>query len=267
MPKVAANGIDIYYEVSDTGEPLLLISGFGSDLSVWAKVAATLATQNQVIVFDNRGLGRSSAPDNPYTIGQMAEDTAGLLNQIGVRQAHVAGHSMGGMIAQELALAHPEKVRSLMLLSTVAKPDERGKAILESWGELPRLVDQTMVARLILPWLYSQRFYATPGAIQQVMDFSLANPYPPTPHGLYNQSRAVSAFDASARLGAIRCPTLVLVGGEDILAPVSFSEQLAQAIPGAKLIVVPDTGHGLLIESPDAVSRHIVAFLSKHNGK
>jgi 3-oxoadipate enol-lactonase len=176
MPKVQANDIDIYFEIKGAGEPLLLIAGFASDLTIWSKMVSPLAEQYRVIVFDNRGIGRSSAPDSPYTIRQMAEDTVGLLNEIGVDKAHVAGHSMGGMIGQELVLAHPEKVESLILLATCAKPDERNQAIIESWGELPRQVDPATAARLSLPWIYTSNFYSRPKAVQQVIEMIVKNP-------------------------------------------------------------------------------------------
>lgn len=267
MPKVHANGIDIYYELKGAGEPLLLIAGFASDLTIWSKVLSSLAEQYQVIVFDNRGVGRSSAPDSSYSIGQMAEDGAALLDKIGVKAAHVAGHSMGGMIAQELAVAHPDVVASLLLLGTCAKPDERNKAIIECWGELPRQVDPATAVRVSLPWIYTNRFYSRPKAIQQVIDLVVASPFPSTPHGIYHQSRAVMGFDTSDRLKLIRCPTLVLAGKEDILLPVPWSEELARGIPGAELVVLENTGHGMLIETPDAVTSAMLGFLSRQEKK
>lgn len=263
MSKVQVNGIDIYYEVKGSGEPLLLIAGFSSDLTIWSKMVSPLAEKYRVIVFDNRGVGRSSAPDSPYTIRQMADDTAGLLDEIQVDKAHVAGHSMGGMIAQEFALAYPQKVRSLMLLATCAKPDERNRTIIESWGELPRQVDAATAARLILPWIYTSRFYTRPGAVQQVIDLSLNNPFPPPPHGIFHQSRAIMGFDTADRLGQIRCPTLVLAGQEDILLPVRWSEELVRGIPGAELVVLEKTGHSLEIESAEAVAAAMMTFLAR----
>jgi pimeloyl-ACP methyl ester carboxylesterase len=267
MPKVQVNGIEIYYEVRGSGEPLLLIAGFACDLTIWSLVAPSLASKYRVITFDNRGVGRSSAPDRPYSIQQMAEDASGLLDQLDLRQAHVAGHSMGGQIAQELALTHPEKVRSLMLLASCAKPDERNRAIIESWGELPRQVDAVTGARLSLPWIYTHRFYARSGVIEKVIDLIAANPFPPTPHGIFHQSRAVSQFDALARVGSIHCPTLVLVGREDILLPLAFSEELTRGIPGAELGVLGETGHGLLIESPEPVAQAMLGFVAKQSAR
>src|ERR1700687_458560 len=134
MPTIRANGIQLFYEACGSGELLLLIPGFACDHSIWSQVVPSLASQYRVVSFDNRGVGQSSAPDIRYSIREMADDAAALLEQIGARQAHVAGHSMGGLIAQELALAHPSKVRSLLLLSSCAKSDERGKALIETFG-------------------------------------------------------------------------------------------------------------------------------------
>src|SRR5262249_50879893 len=158
-----ANEIELYYEDHGSGEPLLLISGFACDHAIWGKVEPDLVQKYRVISFDNRGGGQSSAPDCPYSIKQMAEDAAVLLDAISISQAHVVGHSMGGMIAQELALAHPDKLRSLLLLSSCCKIDQRGKELIEAFGELPRLVDATTNARLIMPWLYTNAFYSQPG--------------------------------------------------------------------------------------------------------
>src|SRR4051794_24702391 len=124
MPKIPANGIDIYYEVKGSGEPLLLIAGFACDATIWSLVGSRLTSQYQVIAFDNRGVGRSSAPDRPYSIAEMAEDAAALLDQLGIRSAHVAGHSMGGQIGVALALAHSGKGRSLPPVARGARGNE-----------------------------------------------------------------------------------------------------------------------------------------------
>src|SRR5262249_28165665 len=152
-------------------------------------------------------------------------------------------------------------VRSLTLISSCARCDERNKEIIESWGELPTKVDPPTMCRLLMPWLYTSAFYARPGAVANLTAQLLNTPYPPTVHGMFNQSRAISAFDSSGRLSAIRCPTLVLVGREDILIPVSFSEELARGIPGARLVVLEKTGHGPLVETPAAVAQALLDFL------
>jgi pimeloyl-ACP methyl ester carboxylesterase len=262
MPKVRANGIEIFYEESGAGEPLLLIAGFACDHSNWSKMAPQLASRNRLITFDNRGVGQSSSPEAPYSIHQMAEDAAGLLEAIGLTLVHVAGHSMGGQIAVELALNHPERVKSLMLLASCARVDERGKVVIDSWGDLPRLVDPMTGIRLSLPWIYTSRFYATPGAIENVIKEMLTSSFPPSISGIYQQSRAITSYDAVARLGDIECPTLVVVGNEDILGGLPFSEQLAHGIRGAKLVVLEKAGHGLPTESPEVTAAVMRDFLA-----
>jgi 3-oxoadipate enol-lactonase len=263
MPKVKTNGIEIFYEEKGAGDPLLLIAGFACDHTNWFKMVPLLASQYRVIVFDNRGVGQTSAPDAPYSIRQMAEDTASLLDAIELSKVHVAGHSMGGQIAQELALAHPQHVRTLMLLASCAKLDERGKAVIESWGELPRLVDPVTGLRLSFPWIYTSHFYATPGAIERVIEEVFKSPFPPSKQGIYRQSRAITSCDTSTRLGGIECPTLVVDGTENILGGLPFSEELVHGIRGAKLVVLDKCGHGLPTESPEATAAAMLGFLSR----
>jgi 3-oxoadipate enol-lactonase len=263
MPKVSVNGIELYYEVQGAGDPLLLIAGFACDHTIWSLVAPGLAAHFRVIAFDNRSAGQSASLEASISIRQMAEDAAGLLDAIEVGQVHIAGHSMGGMIAQELAMAHPDKVRSLLLISSCAQVDARGRAIIEFWGTLPRLVDAETMGRILLPWLHTNALFAKPGAVEQLVDQFLSYPFPPSAQTIYDQSLAISRFSSSGRLSELNCPTLVVVGEEDILFPVEFSRQLVRGIRHAELVVLEKTGHGLLIESPEAVARAMLDFLIK----
>ncbi|MBD2338339.1 alpha/beta hydrolase [Calothrix sp. FACHB-156] len=261
MPKVHVNGIDLFYDIQGKGEPLLLISGFMCDHAYWSLLMPSLK-QYQVIRFDNRGFGRTSAPDSPYTIQQMATDAAALLETIGINKIHLAGHSMGGLIAQEIALAHPEKVKSLILLSSLAKGDGRFNSIVSTWGELPRTLDWKTYQQIILPWIFTDEFYSIPGMIDMIIKMAVNYQFPPTPQGIYHQSRAILGCDTTQRLKDIQCPTLILVGKQDILTPVKFSHQLAQGIPQAELVVLNSGGHGFLIESPEDVAAAMLKFLS-----
>jgi pimeloyl-ACP methyl ester carboxylesterase len=263
MPVVSANGLDIFYEARGHGEAILLIAGFGCDLSIWSQVVPHLSSGHRVIVFDNRGMGRTVAPDGPSSIRQMASDTAALIAALGLGRVHVAGHSMGGMIAQELALQYPEVIASLMLLSTCAGLDERGRAIIRAWGELPRLLDVRTTTRLIMPWIYTNAFYERPGAVEQVQKALVTNPYPPTPQAVQAQSQAIVEWESYSRLSAINHPTLVLVGREDILLPVAFAESLAQGIRGAELLVLQNTGHGIPVESPAQLAEAMRNWLAQ----
>ncbi|MBR8839428.1 MAG: alpha/beta hydrolase [Stigonema ocellatum SAG 48.90 = DSM 106950] len=264
MPSIHVNGIDLFYDVQGTGEPLLLIAGFDCDSSYWSAVMPALINKYQVIRVDNRGVGQSSAPDYPYSIQQMADDAAALLNYLGIT-IHVAGHSMGGQIAQELALAHPEKVKTLTLLSSWGKGNAKFYSLIELFGDLPKKLDVKFYQKILLPWMFTSEFYSSTGAIEQIINFIEEYPYLPTPHGLYHQSRAILKSDTSKNLINICCPTLVVVGKEDILTPVELSQQLAGGIPNAELVILERGGHGFLVESPDAVVEVMLNFLAKHS--
>ncbi|MHC5937719.1 alpha/beta fold hydrolase [Nostoc sp.] len=263
MPKVQINGIDLFYDIKGSGEPLLLIAGFLCDHAYWSLIMRSLTSHYQVIRLDNRGMGRSSAPENPYSLKQMASDVAALLDHIAIDKVHLAGHSMGGQIAQELVLAHPQKVESLMLLSSLAKADALFNSIIETWGDLCANVDLKLYEKVVLPWIFTDTFYSIPGMIEGLIEFAIKYPFLPATHSLYHHSRAMLDFDTTDRLQQIHCPTLVLVGKQDILTPLKFSQQLAQGIPNAELLVLDRGGHGFLIESPDAVVSAMLNFLRK----
>jgi pimeloyl-ACP methyl ester carboxylesterase len=262
MPKIHVNGIDLFYNVQGTGTPLLLIAGFDCDSSYWSLVLPALVNNYQVIRLDNRGVGKSSAPNTPYSIKQMADDTAALLNYLGITEVHVAGHSMGGQIAQELTISNPEKVKTLMLLSSWAKGNDKFDSIIEMFGNLSNHLEPKTYQKTLLPWMYTENFYSN-GSIKDII--SIIEYYPlPAPHAIYHQSRAILGNDTSDRLLNIQCPTLVAVGKEDILTPAAFSQQLADGIDDARLVVIERSGHGCLVESPDAVVRVMLQFLAQY---
>lgn len=261
MPTVHVSGLDLFYEAEGAGEPLLLLSGFGSDDTAWSFVAPTLAARYHIVRPDNRGTGRSSAPDRPTSMRQLADDAVALLDHLGLERIHVAGHSMGGQIAQEVALAHPDRVVSMVLLGTWARQDPWLRGLTELWGELPAKLDPPAYIRTILPWVFTERFFETPGAVETAIKLWVTPPFPPAPHALYHQSRAVMAGDTAGRVEAVRCPTLVLVSRQDILTPPRFSEDLARRIPGSRLVVLEGGGHNNLIETPQAVAQAMLDFL------
>ena len=264
MPNVTVNGISLHYVEAGAGEPLVLIMGFGGDHTAWAFQIRPLAERYRVIAFDNRGAGQSDAPDVSYTTRMMAEDTAALLSALGVDRAHVVGVSMGGMIAQELALARPERVRSLHLGCSLARPDAHMRALNASWRELRVALGRESMFRALGPWLFAPRTYAErPNLIEAIMRSTVESAYPQSLTGFLRQSEAVLGHDALGRLGAIRCPTLVSVGDNDILVPPRFTHELAGGIPGAELRLVADAGHVYFLERPDAFNALCVNFLAR----
>ena len=263
MPKVQVNDIDLFYDIKGQGEPILLIAGFLCDHTYWSLIMPSLVKEYQVIRVDNRGMGRSSAPDSPYTIQQMADDMAGLLDHLEINQVHVVGHSMGGKIAQELVLNHPPRVKSLILISTFAQVDARLSHVIETWGELLGKIDIKLYEKVVLPWIFTDEFYTIPGMVEQLIEWAVHYPFPPATHTLYHHSRALLSSNTKDSLHNIHCPTLILVGKQDILTPVKFAQELAAAIPQAELVVIERGGHGVLIESSDAVILQLRQFLAR----
>lgn len=264
MPAVRVNDIDIYFEQHGSGPDLLLIMGLGAHLGAWALQTPAFARQFRVTVFDNRGAGRSSAPDEPYSMRGMADDTAALMDALGIPHAHVVGASMGGMIAQELAINHPERVDRLVLACTRARAGDVRHILAPAQAALYDLeIDPSQRALLGMPWAYTSAFMSQPERVLAALELRRKDPYPIRPHAYHRQQAAVMAHDTLDRLGRITAPTLVLVGAEDILTPVEESVELVQGIPGAHLTVLPRGGHGFFAEYADDVNRAVLGFLTR----
>jgi len=265
VPFAAVRGLRLYYEWRGraTGTPVVLVMGLGGDSTAWAFQLAALAPHYRVLVFDNRGAGRSEAPDEPYTIGGMAEDVLGLLDALGVGRVHLVGLSMGGAIAQEAALAAPERVLSLQLHATWAGPHPYFTALVEAVRTARQRLDRAVFYRTLALWLFSPETFARqPALVELVIQHAVEHPHPGTLHGYLRQTEAVLAHDTRARLHGLRCPTLVGVGEADLLTPRFFAEELAGLIPGARLTVLPAAGHGAIWEAPGAFNAACLGFLA-----
>ena len=261
MPLAQLNGIERFYQETGSGDSLLLINGLGGTCLGWEPLVPSLAEHFRVITSDNRGVGRSSAPPGPYTTRQMTNDAAALLNHFGVVRAHVVGSSMGGMIAQELALAYPSLVDRLVLYGTFARPR---RAIIDPWltfvVQMQERLDPTAVTMGWLPWLYTPAFFAQPERVEAALAWQ--EPYPAPAHGVAAQAEAARSHDTLERLPQITAPTLVLVGAEDVVTPVYYSRELAERIPGATLQVLERGGHEVLSEYLEIGTEALLAFLT-----
>lgn len=264
MPAVRVGEIGMHYVEAGVGTPLVLIMGLGGDHTAWGFQMGAFAERHRVIAFDNRGAGQTDAPDAPYTTRGMADDTAGLMDALGVDRAHVIGISMGGMIAQELALRYPERVSSLHLGCSLARPDAYLLALTASWREMRAGLGREAMLRAIGLWLFAPTTYdERPELVETVLQNSLANPYPQSLTGFLRQSEAVAAHDTLDRLPAIRVPTLVSVGEDDILVPPRLSRELAARMPGALLRVVPGAGHAYFLERVDIFNELCLEFVAR----
>lgn len=267
LPKVRVGDIEIYHEIHGQGEFLLLVMGLGSDLAGWMFQVLEFSKHYRVVTFDNRGVGRSGAPDATYSIGMMADDAAGLMEKLGIGSAHVLGISMGGFIAQELALRHPGRVRSLVLAATGTHIDARAAHLLDVWRRLIDIGDdRELYIRETLPWLFTGGMFENGRAVESMIKMRLSYPYLQPAYAYARQAEACLAFDSRGRLGGIAAPTLVMGGERDALFPTERSTELAGGIRGAELVVLEGGAHGFPIEMPDAFNRTVLSFLGRRSG-
>jgi len=255
----------IYYEIHGQGEPLVLIMGWTFNSAHWFVQLPALSKKYRVVVFDNRGTGRSDKPDGPYTMEMMAGDTAGLLDAIGVDAAHIYGISMGGMIAQELVLRYPHKVISLVLGSTTCGGPNSIPSVPHVDPEAAERTPEENI-RANLERIWSQEFIDNnPDLVEQHIAATLEYPTPTC--GRLGQQKAVWAHDTYDRLPQINAPTLVIAGSADELVPVENSKILASRIPDADLVIMEDAPHHFFTQSLEEANKIILGFLSRHEGK
>jgi 3-oxoadipate enol-lactonase len=270
MPTVTANGIRLFYQETGAADapPLVLIMGWGGDHTAWALQAPAFAAAHRVIALDNRGAGQSQVPEAPYTIAEMAEDVVGLMDALGIRRADICGASMGGMIAQELALRHPDRVRTLQLHCTTAGIDAYGRFLIDTLLAVKARGDHEEYVRAVMPWILCRKTMAErPDFIRFWIDRALSYPYPVSLEGLTRQAQAIGGHDTRGRLGDIRMPTLITTGTEDILVPPGWSRELHAGIPGSSLHAIEDAGHLHFIEQAERFNAICLEFLTKHRGR
>jgi pimeloyl-ACP methyl ester carboxylesterase len=239
--------------------------GLGCRADDWGEVfPARLAEQYRVIRFDNRGAGASSKPSVSWTLEDMADDALRVLDAEGVGAAHVVGISMGGMISQLIALDHPARCKSLVLMSTHAGGSEVIAPTSEAFAlfQPPRGTTAEQIMRLSVRVLTAPGFAKkNPESVEALVRYAVEQP---TPRRAFStQLQAIFASDRAQRLQDIRVPTLVLHGDSDSLIPDGNGRLLAQRIPGAELEIVPTCGHMPTWEAPDAVSRRVLEFLAR----
>jgi pimeloyl-ACP methyl ester carboxylesterase len=261
MPRLKVKDLELYYEIHGGGsQTLVMIRGLGSDLSCWYEQTPVFAKHFKVLVFDNRGAGRTEKPDAPYSMRQMADDAAGLMTALEIRRAALLGISMGGMIAQEFALNYGEMLSCLILGCTnfggpmtvsaspeiiatlTARGDENSEPSLKA-----RFCDETIAKR--------------PDVIQKDREARLA--YPASPESYARQIAAAMGHDTSGRLGSIKIPTLVMTGTGDRLVPPENSRLIAKLIPNTKLKELPG-GHLFFAEYPELFNQAVIDFVQAH---
>ncbi len=268
IPRVKVGDINMYYEVHGKGEPLVFIVGLGASTTQSFLDIPAFSDDYKIVLFDNRGAGRSDAPPSPYSMEMLANDTAGLLDAIGIGDAHIMGRSMGGMIAQHFALQYPERVKSLVLMATdCGGPHYTSDREYDRYfADTKRMQALTIEERYKeqMPWLVSQEFIDNnPEIVKESIEKSME--YPTSPQGFAGQMKAIEGHDTYERLAEIKAPTLIIHGEADRVNPVENARILASRIPGAELVILKNMRHLFMLEAKEETNRVILDFLKKHS--
>lgn len=254
--------VRIWHEERGRGAPLLMIQGLGYDHGPYSRLRDGLCTRMRTIVLDNRGVGRSDKPEGDYSIGEMAQDAVDLLDRLGIDRAFVLGVSLGGYVAQTIALDHRARVRALVLGCTYMTGDPGRIQMPAATLELLTSREGTpeeLVRRGLAAAFASGYPEGHPDVFEQLVSWRLEHPVPL--HGYMGQLAAGLAFDASDRVGSISCPVLVLHGDADAVVPVERAPELAAAIPGARLEILEGAGHLFFIEEAELTARLVADFI------
>ena len=258
--KTSANGIDINYIVEGEGPWLTMSHSLACNLHMWDEEAKRLSKRYKVLRYDTRGHGASSAPAGAYTLELLADDLHGLLQALGVTSTHFVGLSMGGMIGQTYALKYPGMFRSLALCDTTSRYPAEAAGV---WADRIKTVEAQGMEPLVTPtlerWFTEPFRKSRPEVVERVAAMIRTTPVP----GYVGCSHAIPKINLTARLKEIRCPTVVIVGKDDPGTPVAMAEEIHQALPGSKLVIIPSAAHLSNLEQPDAFNQALAGFLEK----
>ena len=265
MQTVRRGELEIAYWRDGQGTPVMWIQGLNADHTAWLSQVLAFRDRYDCLALDNRDVGRSGRATDTYTLAEMADDVRAVLDHAAVDDAHVVGLSLGGAIAQELALRSPEWVRSLTLVSTFAHPDARLTAILEAWRAIYPILGPSDFARQSWPWLFSSSFFERPNNLRNLQRYADNAPHPQEADAFVRQAGVTLGEDRSERLAELRIPTLVMGGAADALVPPYLMRELAEIIPGARYVELPGVGHSANIEGRTEFNRIVGEFLASQD--
>ena len=263
MPFAEANGQRLFYLEQGAGEPLLLVTGLGGNHLSWGEQLEPFSERFRTVAFDNRDSGQSSEAPEAYAIPDLAQDALGLADELGLDDFHLLGISMGGAIAQEVALAAPERVRTLTL--AMSWPGDghwgrvRGRLMANAAMRTPR---EEHIEQLMLVCL-SQEAFEDPERIAYFRTMVLDNPYPQSLEAFARQVQAVGNHEARERLGELEMPTHVIGAERDLMIPVWKARELAELIPGARFTMLERGTHAVNMEQAEEFNRVVLAFLDE----
>ncbi|HEU5419066.1 MAG TPA: alpha/beta fold hydrolase [Streptosporangiaceae bacterium] len=264
MPLATINDLTVHYKLEGAGEETIVcVNGLADDLETWAfQMDALTGAGYRVLRFDNRGVGATSKPAGPYSSRMLADDAKALVDHLGITDFHLMGVSMGGMIAQEYALAYPGDLRSLTLGCTYAAPGPFCSRMFAMWADMAPVLGVPFVMRDVALWAFTVPFFEQRPA--DAAEFEQAMKYLDQPvHAYLAQLAVIIDHDTTSRLGEIAAPTLVLAGEQDILIPVALSRRLHEGIAGSEFATTPG-GHACLWEHPAEFNEAFLAFVKRH---
>lgn len=253
----------IAHETRGAGEPLVLVHGLAYDRAGWGGLPDLLAERFRVVLIDNRGVGESDAPPGPYTVAEMAEDVVGVLDELGLERTNLFGVSLGGYIAQELTLTHPERVEKLVLCSTAPggpKAVPMPQRTQEVFATYPTMEREAGLRMFVENSLGERGVHDLPELVEEIFQYRLG--HAPTVEAWAAQAAAGATYDSYDRVGEIGVPTLVVHGGADVVVDPGNARLLGELIPNARVELVADRGHLLVWEDSERVAELVTEFLS-----
>jgi pimeloyl-ACP methyl ester carboxylesterase len=262
MPHADLNGSQIHYEVHGEGDPLICVHGLGCDRRAWALQIEPFSERYRAVFFDNRDVGQSSLATEDYTTADMAGDVLALADHLELETFHLLGISLGGMISQQVALAAPERVRTLTLAVTHGGVQKAGRVRGHLLGSYARNLPPEDVVDNLLYLCYTEAFFENEAMFDFMRNALLENPYPQPPEAFARQAKAGSLHDVRDRMGELTMPVHVIGAERDLMIPVWKSHELASLIPDAKLTVVEGAGHGAMWEHSDAFNTAVTEYLA-----
>ncbi len=263
MGTIETNGVEIYYEIHGSGPTLVLVAGLASDSQSWLPVLGELARRFTVVVYDNRGVGRTTPRDAEIEIPVLADDCVALIDRLGYPEVHLLGHSMGGFIVQDVAARHPDRVDRLILVGTSFKNTKHNDALLSHMADsLDSGADPGAWFRDLFRWIFTARFMEDEAAVAESVRLAVEYPYPQTAEQFRRQVEAVERF-RGVEPRRIRAKTLVMTGEEDLLFPPAEGQALAERLPDAEFSLIPRAAHSIHMETPAAFVDAVVKYLKR----
>jgi 3-oxoadipate enol-lactonase len=265
MPTTRVGDLNVVYDEFGSGPPVLMINGIGAARDAWGLQAPVLGEHFWTITYDNRDVGETGAGDNPepYPMRQFADDAAGLLDELAIPAAHIIGGSMGGAIAQEFALAYPDRTLSATIVCSWGKADPWLQEVLTLWEAVFASQGVVQWSRTTWAWVFSYRWYHNPSNLIELLGQVEASPYHQTFDMYRRQSMAAASHDALNRLPQLEMPVHIIAGEEDYLTPVRYSEEIAEAIPHAQFTIMRDVGHAMFWETTDEFNALLIDFIQE----